>query len=138
MENEWTGPYVFGHTNITEIERGVDLLRRNNVDLDKVSLGMGFYGRTFTLADSGCNEPGCVFVEAGAKGDCSGEDGILTFKGTYGPEHYSRLLPQYLTGVCLGSRNPLAPTSAERGAPVLRRGKRRTVYGLRPDAMDHV
>lgn len=81
--NEWTGPYVFGHTNITEIERGVDLLRRNNIDLLKVSLGMGFYGRTFTLADSKCNEPGCVFSDAGLRGECSGEEGILTFKGKF-------------------------------------------------------
>ncbi|KAL2829474.1 hypothetical protein BDW59DRAFT_178440 [Aspergillus cavernicola] len=78
--NEWTGPYIFGHTNITEIENGVDLLRRNNINLFKVSLGMGFYGRTFTLADPKCSEPGCVFSDAGLRGECSGESGILTFK----------------------------------------------------------
>jgi hypothetical protein len=81
QHNEWTGPYVFGHTNITEIEQGVDLLRRNNVNLYKVSLGMGFYGRTFTLDDPKCSEPGCVFADAGVRGECSGEEGILTFKG---------------------------------------------------------
>ncbi|KAL3430011.1 hypothetical protein BDV09DRAFT_202564 [Aspergillus tetrazonus] len=78
--NEWTGPYVFGHTNVTEIENGVDLLRRNNINLYKVSLGMGFYGRTFTLSDPGCSEPGCEFSDAGLRGECSGESGILTFK----------------------------------------------------------
>ncbi|KAJ5375386.1 hypothetical protein N7517_007392 [Penicillium concentricum] len=85
--NEWTGPYVFGHTNITEIERGVDLLRRNDIDLSKVTLGMGFYGRTFTLADSKCNEPGCVFSDAGLRGECSGEEGILTFKEIMARQH---------------------------------------------------
>ncbi|KAJ5375522.1 hypothetical protein N7517_007528 [Penicillium concentricum] len=85
--NEWTGPYVFGHTNITEIEQGVDLLRRNNVNLYKVSLGMGFYGRTFTLDDPKCSEPGCVFADAGVRGECSGEEGILTFKEIMARKH---------------------------------------------------
>ncbi|KAF2473995.1 chitinase A1 [Lindgomyces ingoldianus] len=80
QNNPWTGPYVFGHTNVTEIESGLDLLRRNDVDLSKVNLGTGFYGRTFTLADSKCNTPGCVFADAGAAGECSGERGILSFK----------------------------------------------------------
>jgi chitinase len=44
MDNKWTGPYVFGHTNITEIKRGVDLLRRNFINMENVNLGMGFYG----------------------------------------------------------------------------------------------
>ncbi|KAL4860892.1 hypothetical protein BDV12DRAFT_204588 [Aspergillus spectabilis] len=79
MENEWTGPYVFGHTNITEIERGVDLLRRNSINLRNVNLGMGFHGRTFTLQDPGCSRPGCIFTDAGLEGECSGEEGILTF-----------------------------------------------------------
>ncbi|KAK1913093.1 hypothetical protein P3342_005029 [Pyrenophora teres f. teres] len=78
--NEWTGPYVFGHTNTTSINMGLDLLRRNDVDLSKVNLGMGFYGRSFTLDDPKCNEPGCVFSDAGEKGECSGEAGILTYK----------------------------------------------------------
>ncbi|KAJ5096660.1 hypothetical protein N7456_007381 [Penicillium angulare] len=87
QENEWTGPYVFGHTNITEIENGVDLLRRNDIDLSKVNLGMGFYGRTFTLADKKCFEPGCVFSDAGVRGECSGEEGILTFKEIMARQH---------------------------------------------------
>jgi hypothetical protein len=78
--NPYTGPYVLGHTNITEIQMGLDLLRRNDVDLAKVNLGTGFYGRTFTLADTSCNTPGCVFSDAGVAGECSGEPGILTFK----------------------------------------------------------
>lgn len=78
--NDWTGPYVFGHINTTSINTGLDLLRRNDVDLSKVNFGIGFYGRSFTLADPKCNEPGCVFSDAGEKGECSGEPGSLTFK----------------------------------------------------------
>ncbi|KAJ5266507.1 hypothetical protein N7478_009315 [Penicillium angulare] len=49
QENEWTGPYVFGHTKVTEIENGVDLLRRNDIDLSKVNLGKGFTGELSLL-----------------------------------------------------------------------------------------
>lgn len=77
--NPYTGPYVLGHTNITEIEMGLDLLRRNGVDFAKVNLGVGFYGRSFTLSDRSCSTPGCIFSDAGVKGECSGEAGILTF-----------------------------------------------------------
>ncbi|KAF2004069.1 glycoside hydrolase family 18 protein [Amniculicola lignicola CBS 123094] len=80
QDNPYTGPYVLGHTNITEIEMGLDLLRRNDIDFSKLSLGTGFYGRTFTLSDPKCNEPGCIFSDAGQKGECSGEAGILTFR----------------------------------------------------------
>ena len=77
--NPYTGPYVLGHTNITEIEMGLDLLRRNDIDFAKVNLGVGFYGRSFTLSDRSCSKPGCIFSDAGVKGECSGEAGILTF-----------------------------------------------------------
>ncbi|EFR03335.1 chitinase A1 [Nannizzia gypsea CBS 118893] len=79
-DNKYTGPYVLGHTNVTEIQDGLDLLRRVDVDLQKVNLGIGFYGRSFTLADPKCNTPGCIFRDAGTRGECSGEPGILTFK----------------------------------------------------------
>lgn len=72
---------MFGHTNLTEIDNALDLLRRNDIDLMNVNLGMGFYGRTFTLLNTACNEPGCQFAGAGEQGECSGEAGILTFKG---------------------------------------------------------
>ncbi|KAF2119716.1 hypothetical protein BDV96DRAFT_642728 [Lophiotrema nucula] len=79
QDNPYTGPYVQGHTNITEIEMSLDLLRRSKIDFTKVNLGIGFYGRTFTLSDPKCTKPGCTFSAAGEKGECSGEPGILTF-----------------------------------------------------------
>jgi hypothetical protein len=47
--NDWTGPYVFGHINTTSINAGLDLLRRNDVDLSKVNFGIGFYGLSLLL-----------------------------------------------------------------------------------------
>ena len=50
--NPNTGPYLNSHTNLTEIDQALDLLWRNDVPPDKVALGLGFYGRSFTLEDA--------------------------------------------------------------------------------------
>jgi chitinase len=41
-------------------------------------LGLGFYGRSFTLQDPSCNTPGCAFISGAEKGECTGEAGILS------------------------------------------------------------
>ena len=40
------GSYAFAHTNLTEIETGLNLLWRNNINPDRVVMGLGFYGRS--------------------------------------------------------------------------------------------
>jgi chitinase len=69
---------VQAHTNLTEIDTGLDLLWRNDIDPKKVVLGLGFYGRAFTLQDPSCNKPGCPFTGGAKKGKCTGESGILS------------------------------------------------------------
>lgn len=73
------GSYVYAHTNLTEIEAALDLLWRNNVPASKVNLGLGFYGRSYTLEDPSCSDPGCPFSDGGIAGSCSGTSGILTY-----------------------------------------------------------
>lgn len=57
---------------------------RNGIDPSKVLLGLGFYGRSFTLADSSCNTPGCKFYTennstgGAVAGECTGTSGILS------------------------------------------------------------
>jgi GH18 family chitinase len=77
----WAGPYVRPHTNLTEIDAGLQLLWRVNVDPAKVVLGLGWYGRSFTLSDPSCNKPWCTFTAGGKAGPCSGESGILSNAG---------------------------------------------------------
>jgi chitinase len=78
--NKHTGPYLRPHTNLTEIEEGLDLLWRAGVDPAKVVLGLGWYGRSFTLSNSGCNMPNgiCTFAEGGKPGECTNSAGTLT------------------------------------------------------------
>jgi chitinase len=78
--NKHTGPYVRPHTNLTEIEEGLDLLWRAGVEPSKVVLGLGWYGRSFTLANPACNTPNgvCIFSEGGKPGECTQSAGTLT------------------------------------------------------------
>lgn len=55
------------------------LLWRNNVDPSKVVLGLGFYGRSFTLQDPSCNTAGCLFTDGAAPGPCTAESGTLSY-----------------------------------------------------------
>lgn len=42
-------------------------------------LGLGFYGRSFTLQNPSCSTPGCPFSGASKPGPCSQAAGILAY-----------------------------------------------------------
>ncbi|KAK1973553.1 hypothetical protein LZ30DRAFT_610473, partial [Colletotrichum cereale] len=48
------GPYAFAHTNLTEIDLGLELLSCNNIIPERFNMGLGFYGRSFTIKDPLC------------------------------------------------------------------------------------
>ncbi|KAL1872260.1 hypothetical protein Plec18167_006863 [Paecilomyces lecythidis] len=82
--SKWTSSVVNPHTNLTEITQGLDLLWRNKIDPGQVILGLGLYGRSFTLNDTHCNTPGCPFDKNAYKGggaspgECTQTSGILS------------------------------------------------------------
>lgn len=47
-------------------------------------MGLGFYGRSFTLSDSSCSTPGCSFSSGGGPGKCSASAGTLMFSEIQG------------------------------------------------------
>ncbi|KAJ5337537.1 glycoside hydrolase [Penicillium brevicompactum] len=132
LGNEWTGAYLDAHTNVTEIDKSLELLWRNNIDSSKVVLGLAFYARAYTLSDPNCVKPGCEFASGANKGKCSREVGILLnseideivaeksltptfYKGadvqvlnwddqwlSYDDEKTLRLKTEYACGSCLG------------------------------------
>ncbi|RWA12800.1 hypothetical protein EKO27_g2300 [Xylaria grammica] len=77
--NNPIGSIVQAHTNLTEIKLAVELLWRVKVPPSKIAMGFGFYGRSFELADSHCNTPGCLFSGGAAPGPCSATSGILSY-----------------------------------------------------------
>ncbi|KAK0612209.1 glycoside hydrolase superfamily [Immersiella caudata] len=75
---EVLGPYAHAHTNLTEIDDALKLLWRNNINPSRVNLGLGFYGRSFTMKDPNCMAAGCEFTEGGNGGACTGTAGVLS------------------------------------------------------------
>lgn len=77
MGNRWVGPYLNPHTNLTEIQGGLDLLWRNGIKEEKVTLGVAFYGRAFTVSNPACTDPGCIYASGGNKQPCSHETSVV-------------------------------------------------------------
>ncbi|KAH8649259.1 chitinase [Xylariales sp. PMI_506] len=75
----YIGAVINAHTNLTEIDMTMDLLWRNSIDPNKVVMGIGFYGRSFTLSDPSCTSAGCPFSAGGNPGPCSASAGTLMF-----------------------------------------------------------
>jgi len=78
--SNWIGNKVYTHTNMTEIKDALQLLWRNNVPAEKVNMGLGFYGRSYTLKDPKCDKPGCLFSGPGKAGTCTGQEGYLSYQ----------------------------------------------------------
>lgn len=78
LNYSYTQQVINPHTNLTEIQQGLDLLWRNNIPSNKVVLGIGFYGRSFTLSDPSCNKPGCAFSSGAKPGNCTKTSGVLS------------------------------------------------------------
>jgi chitinase len=73
------GPYVYAHTNLTEIDLALELFWRVDISPSKINLGLALYGRTFELTSPACISPGCGFSGPGAEGDCTRTAGILSY-----------------------------------------------------------
>ncbi|KAG7054582.1 glycoside hydrolase family 18 protein [Colletotrichum scovillei] len=93
--SKFVGPYLAPHTNVTEIDMGLDLLWRAGVKPAKVILGLGWYGRSFTLSDPSCNKPNgvCQFSGGALAGQCSNASGILTLQEINGVIDYNGVKP---------------------------------------------
>ncbi|KAJ6569038.1 glycoside hydrolase, partial [Mycena capillaripes] len=77
----WIGPYLLAHTNLTEIEQTMQLFWRTGVPSTSVVLGIGFYGRSFTVSNPDCTQPGyyCTFSGGGKPGSCTASSGTLSY-----------------------------------------------------------
>ncbi|KAL0950100.1 hypothetical protein HGRIS_010101 [Hohenbuehelia grisea] len=86
-DSSFLGPHVNAHSNLTEIDISMDLFWRNNIPSSKISMGLGFYGRSLQLASSSCTTPGCIFtgmICPAKAGACTGEAGILSYSEIQG------------------------------------------------------
>ncbi|KAJ3295139.1 hypothetical protein HDU76_006884, partial [Blyttiomyces sp. JEL0837] len=67
------GAFVRPHTDIRDVQAGIDLIRRGGGDPSKINIGIGFYGRVFQLQDPSCTTPGCPFAGLPDVGACAGD-----------------------------------------------------------------
>lgn len=77
MPNEWTGPYLNAHTNLTELKDSMDLFWRNDISPSKIVFGTGFYGRAFTVVNPSCTSPGCEYASGAPSQPCSREISVV-------------------------------------------------------------
>lgn len=77
LHGAWSesGP-IWSHTDLTEIREALNVYYKNDIAPCRLVLGFAAYGRTFTLADPDCFEPGCLYSGPGEAGECHGEGEI--------------------------------------------------------------
>ncbi|KAF5648627.1 class V chitinase [Fusarium sp. NRRL 52700] len=82
----WLGNHLNSHANLTEIKDAFDLLWRNKIDPDQVNMGLAFYACIFSVYNTGCMSPGCLFDAGGPKEPCTNAVGAM-----YNPEIMRKL-----------------------------------------------
>ncbi|KAI9035528.1 uncharacterized protein KD926_003268 [Aspergillus affinis] len=73
------GNIVQGLNNLTEFKLALELCWRVKIPASRLILGFGFYGRSFTLEDPSCTQPGCLFKGASMERLFSRTGGMLAF-----------------------------------------------------------
>lgn len=72
------GSIVRGQANIEEVRNNTLPLDFAGIDPGKISLGVAWYGRGYTLADPSCNTLGCPFSGPNEPGKCTNSAGVLS------------------------------------------------------------
>ncbi|GFF29663.1 hypothetical protein IFM61606_10399 [Aspergillus udagawae] len=87
----------------------LDLLWRNDINPEKVVLGLAFYARVFSATSPSCIEPGCTFQSGGNAGPTLDKDAtvkILKFNNNqwlmYDDANTFKLKAEFARGQCLG------------------------------------
>jgi GH18 family chitinase len=71
------------------------MLWHAGVPPSQVVLGLGFYGRSFTLANPECTSPGCPIAGTGELGYCLQTPGILSLTEIKGTIDHRNLKPDF-------------------------------------------
>ncbi|KAI8197977.1 Mutanase, partial [Colletotrichum sp. SAR 10_65] len=61
------------------IDTALNFLTNAGVPHTQINLGIGFFGRTYTLSDKSCTGPGCAASGFGVAGKCTGQPGFLSY-----------------------------------------------------------
>jgi hypothetical protein len=69
---------VGSHSDMRVIENAIDYMIQEGTPSNKIVIGLGAYGRIYTLSDPACRDVCCPFSGA-ASGDCAGADGFMPY-----------------------------------------------------------
>lgn len=69
-----------GQTNIPEIYNWTLPLWYDGLHPSKVNMGLAYYGRGYTLADSSCHSVGCAWTGTSKAGPCSNFGGVMSLQ----------------------------------------------------------
>jgi len=79
IHGTWDFPKEIGaHSDMRVIENTIDYMLQEGTPSDKIVIGLGTYGRIYTLSDPACRDIGCSFSGA-ASGGCAGADGFMPY-----------------------------------------------------------
>ncbi|KNB10683.1 hypothetical protein FOXG_10827 [Fusarium oxysporum f. sp. lycopersici 4287] len=74
------GRVILGHTNIPEIANWSLPLYYAGVDPAKVNMGLAYYARGYTVADSNCNGVGCKWSGTSRPAPCTNFGGVMSLE----------------------------------------------------------
>jgi chitinase len=93
---EALGSVVRGQANIEDIANTIPLAYAG-VDPSKITIGIAWYGRGYSLADPFCNTLGCSFLGPNKAENCTNSTGVLSLiedkEMIAGGEAKSKFLP---------------------------------------------
>lgn len=61
-------------------DAALDVFTKARVATGKINLGLGFFGRSYTLASTSCNSLGCPASGVGVVGSCSGTPSFMSYR----------------------------------------------------------
>jgi chitinase len=74
------GKIIRPQTSVVDIESTIYPLWYDGVDPSKVNLGIAFYGRGYTLANTSCTGIGCPYSGLSKGGPCTDSPGVLSLR----------------------------------------------------------
>lgn len=67
-------------TSVTEIDKSLQRLKDDGISMDKINLGLAYYGYAYILEDDSCTKPGCAAKSMVKQGPCGKtQQGLMDF-----------------------------------------------------------
>ncbi|KAK6542096.1 hypothetical protein TWF694_007865 [Orbilia ellipsospora] len=96
-KNPTLGPKIRAQTDVREIYNDTKPLWFAGLNPAKINFGLAYYGRGYTVANTGCNTLGCTFSGPSKAASCTNFEGVMSNKGLYNYQSPNLILIEVLT-----------------------------------------